>query len=243
MKILLLAGTYEARQIALKLGRDGRIELVASLAGATREPLPLDGVVRVGGFGGRADQEKYMFGNRFDAVIDATHPFAHRISYRTQSICAALGIPYVQVLRPGWAPEAGDRWTFVPDEAGVAARLSPEQTVFLATGPGSLEAIGPLDVARVLCRRIDPPDNPFPWKNGAWRVGRPPFTVADEIGFFRDDRIDVIVVKNAGGRGGWAKLEAARALALPVILIDRPPQPPGEKVANVADALDWIERL
>ncbi|MAM60331.1 cobalt-precorrin-6A reductase [Maritimibacter sp. UBA3975] len=243
MRILLLAGTYEARQIALRLGRDGRIDLTASLAGVTREPLPQGAETRVGGFGGREGQQKFMSNKGFDAVLDATHPFANRISYRTQSICAALGVPYLQVLRPGWSPEDGDRWTFVPDEAAVAPQVAANMTVFLGTGPGSLEAIGTLPAAKVICRRIDPPDGPFPWDNGAWRVGRPPFTVDDEIAFFREEGVDLVVVKNAGGRGGWAKLEAARALGLPVVLIDRPMQPPGEKAETVEAALDWIERL
>ncbi|MEC7762193.1 MAG: cobalt-precorrin-6A reductase [Pseudomonadota bacterium] len=243
MKLLLLAGTYEARQIALRLGRDGRLDVTASLAGATRAPLPLDGQVRIGGFGGRAGQQSYMADNRFDAVIDATHPFAHRISFRTQSICAALGVPYLQVLRPPWQAGPDDQWTTVPDEASVAPLIAANMTVFLGTGPGSLEALGPLPAARVLCRRIDPTDEPFPWDNGGWCVGRPPFSVEDEVAFFRDEGVDLIVVKNAGGRGGWAKLEAARTLRLPVVLIDHPPQPPGEKADSVENALDWIERL
>ena len=243
MKILLLAGTYEARQIALRLGRDGRIDLTASLAGATRAPLPLDGEVRVGGFGGRQGQQDFMAAGGFDAVIDATHPFAHRISFRTHAICAALGVPYLQVLRLGWAATGADDWTFVADEAGVAAKVAANMTVFLATGPGALAAIGPLPAARVLCRVIDAPEGPFPWENGAWRRGRPPFSVEDEVEFLRDEGVDLLVTKNAGGRGGWAKLEAARALGLPVVLIDRPPQPPGEKAESVETALDWIERL
>lgn len=243
MKILLLAGTFEARQIALRLGRDGRLDVTASLAGATREPLPLEGAVRTGGFGGRAGQQSYMADNRFDAVIDATHPFAHRISFRTQSICAALGVPYLQVLRPPWTPGPDDQWTSVPDEAAVAGLVAANMTVFLGTGPGSLDAMGQLPAARVLCRRIDPTDEPFPWGNGAWCIGRPPFSVEDEVELFTREAVDLLVVKNAGGRGGWAKLEAARRLSLPVVLIDRPPQPPGEKADSVENALDWIERL
>lgn len=243
MKILLLAGTYEARQIALRLGRDGRIDLSASLAGATRAPLPLDGDVRIGGFGGRIGQQNYMTDNGFDAVIDATHPFAHRISFRTQSICAALNVPYLQVLRPGWTASDADDWTIVADETQVAPHVAANMTVFLATGPGSLTAMGPLPAVRALCRRIDATDEPFPWPNGDWCIGRPPFSVEDEIAFFEREGIDLVVVKNAGGQGGWAKLEAARDLSLPVILIDRPPQPPGEKVETVEAALDWVERL
>jgi precorrin-6A/cobalt-precorrin-6A reductase len=243
MKILLLAGTYEARQIAQRLGRDGRLEVTASLAGATRVPLPLDGEVRVGGFGGQVEQQNYILNKGFDGVIDATHPFAARISARTQMICAALNVPYVQVLRPGWVPGPGDDWRMVTSEAGVPGQLAANMRVFLATGPGSVAAMGRLPVAHVLCRRIDAAEAPYPHDNGEWLIGRPPFSVEDEVETVRQAGVDILVTKNAGGAGGFAKLEAARALGLPVVMIDRPPQPPGEKAETVEAALDWVERL
>jgi precorrin-6A/cobalt-precorrin-6A reductase len=239
----MLAGTAEARALAAKLDRDGRIDLTVSLAGATQSPLPLEGKLRVGGFGGEREQEKFIFDNGFDAVIDATHPFAARISARTSDICRGLAVPYLGLLRPAWQPGPGDDWRSVATEAEVAEEVAQDDVVFLGTGPGSLDAIGPLDARRVLCRRIDPPEAAFPWPVGNWHVGRPPFDVADEVETFRSEGVTLLVTKNAGGTGGEAKLIAARELGLPVVMIDRPAPPAGDRVETVDQALDWVNRL
>ncbi|MBV7409969.1 cobalt-precorrin-6A reductase [Maritimibacter sp. DP1N21-5] len=243
MKILLLAGTTEARALAARLDRDGRIDLTVSLAGATRSPLPLQGNLRTGGFGSREAQKKFMQGMGFDAVIDATHPFAARITERTAEICRSLGLPRLVLLRPPWQPGPGDDWQEVESAARVGDHVKQDDVVFLATGPGSLDAIGPLDARRILCRRIDPTDQPFPWMVGNWLVGRPPFDAGDEIETFREEGVTLLVTKNAGGTGGEAKLVAARQLGLPVIMISRPPPPAGEVVETLEQAIDWVDRL
>lgn len=242
MKLLLLAGTREARALAEALAQDARVEVLASLAGETRTPHLLAVPVRIGGFGGDAGQEKFMRDEGIEAVVDATHPFAAQISTRTEAICARLGLPYVQLLRPGWTPGPGERWRFVDREEDVAAELPEGAAVFLATGPKRLERFIGLGAHRVYCRRIDPAEAPFPLPLGAWLIGRPPFSVADEIALFQRLGIGALVVKDAGGTAD-AKLLAARELGLPVVLIRRPPPPPGDKAASVEAALDWLERL
>jgi len=243
MTLLLLAGTGEAREIAAALAARG-VPAVASLAGATRSPdlpgLPL----RVGGFGGEAGFRDYLAAAAITAVLDATHPFASRISTRTSRICRELSISYCQFLRPEWTPGTGDRWQVVPGEAEVGRLIAPGATVFLATGPQRLDRFAGLGHAgRLICRRIDPPRAPFPFANGEFLIGRPPFTEEDEARLFRGLGIDWLVTKNAGGAGGWPKLAAARALGLPVAMIARPPQPEGPRVASVAAALDWVTAL
>lgn len=242
MKLLLLAGTAEARALAERLADDARVEVIASLAGETRVPVDLPVTTRIGGFGGTSEQEKFLQNNRIGVVVDATHPFAAQISRRTQAICARLNLPYLQVLRPGWTPGPGDRWTFVSAEEDVAAVLPASATVFLATGRKTLERFKGLTGHRVYCRRIDPPEEPFPLPEGGYVVGRPPFSVGDEVTLFQQLGVDVLVVKDAGG-GSDAKLIAARELGLPVVIIGRPPQPPGEKATSVEEALDWLEAL
>jgi len=134
MKLLLLAGTNEARRIAEALKGMPGIEVVASLSGATRAPQDLPVQTRIGGFGGEGEQKKYMQDNGIEAVVDATHPFAHNISRRTRKICQALGLPYLLVLRPGWTARQGDNWRFVDREADAADHIEKGATVFLATG-------------------------------------------------------------------------------------------------------------
>ena len=110
MKLLLLAGTGEAQAVARALAEKG-IPAVASLAGATRAPKPTGLPTRIGGFGGDEGFARYLEAEGITAVVDATHPYAHRISIRTAKVCKEKSIPYVQILRRGWVPEAGDLWT------------------------------------------------------------------------------------------------------------------------------------
>lgn len=243
MRLLVMAGTGEARALCQRLAKDARVEVTASLAGETRAPADLGVSVRHGGFGGEAAQERLISNGEIAAVIDATHPFAERISRRTHAICARLDLPYLRLIRPGWRAEEGDQWTFVDRPEDVALHLAERATVFLATGRKSLDGFANLSGRRVLCRVIDPPLAPFPLAGGAFVVGRPPFSVEEEVRLFTREAVDVLVVKDAGGEDGRAKLLAARLLGMPVILICRPPPPPGPRVDNVDDALGWLEGL
>ena len=243
MTLLLLAGTVEARRVADGLAAR-RIPAVASLAGATRQPSPLAVRCRTGGFGGEAGFRAYLEAAGIAAVLDATHPFAARISARTARICAETGRPYLRLDRPPWAPGPGDRWTQIAAEEEAADHLPDTATVFLATGRKDLGRFANLGDRRVYCRRIDPPDGPFPLPNGEYVVGRPPFSEDDEVALFRRLGVDALVVKNAGGDSGRVKLDAARRLGLPVLMIARPAMPNGPdapSVSDVTEALDWAQ--
>lgn len=243
MKVLLLAGTQEARRLAERLAGDARFDVGASLAGATRAPLAYAVPTRHGGFGGEIGFSKYIDNNAIEAVVDATHPFSRIMPCRAQKLCAARGLAYLRLLRPGWTPGPGDRWHHVDDEAATAAAVAPGARVFLATGRRSLPRFAPLAAGRhLVVRVIDAPAKPFPFAAGEWIAARPPFTVADEVGMFRDLRIEVLVAKDSGGPVA-AKFAAARALGLPVVMLRRPPPPPGDRVATVEEALAWLELL
>ncbi|MBE0414577.1 precorrin-6A/cobalt-precorrin-6A reductase, partial [Yoonia sp.] len=169
MTLLLLAGSGDARRIADALvGRD----VVASLAGVTRDPAPLPVPTRVGGFGGAAGFRDYLRDAGMTAVLDATHPYANRITARTAAICAELGLPFVQLLRPGWTPEPGDDWTEIAREEDAADLIPAGRTVFLGTGRQTLGRFANLTGRRVICRQIDPPEGAFPFPGGAFLVGR-----------------------------------------------------------------------
>ncbi len=242
MTVLLLAGTGEAKRIAWGLV-DSRLPVIASLAGATRDPEPLPVSTRHGGFGGAEGFVAYLKEAKISAVMDATHPFAVNITNRTAAICADRHLPYLQFLRPAWSPESGDNWTTIPTEEAAAAHIRPGATVFLGTGRQTLERFANLEGRRVICRQIDPPTAPFPFEGGEYLIGRPPFPVADEEKLFRQLGIDVVVVKNAGGIASKTKLIAARNLGLPVLMIARPAMPDAPRVDTIAAALDWVRRL
>jgi precorrin-6A/cobalt-precorrin-6A reductase len=240
--VLLLAGTAEARAVDRLLSAQG-IPTLASLAGATAQPAPLLSPTRIGGFGGAAGFRAVLEEARIGVVIDATHPFAARITDRTARLCAEAGVPYLRLSRPGWTEGPGDRWTRVAHLTDAPAHIPTDTTVFLATGRQSLPDLAALAPGRrLLLRQIDPPDAPFPY-DGAFLLGRPPFDAAAEEALFRAEAVDWLVVKDAGG-AGEGKLIAARALGLPVLMIDRPPAPAGITTVITAEAaLDWLAGL
>ncbi len=243
IRLLLLAGSGEARALAEALAKMPGLQATASLAGATRQPADLALPTRTGGFGGREPFRAYLRDNRIGAVLDATHPFAARISARTAEVCAAEGIPYAQVLRPEWRPVPGDDWTCFDREEEVAGFVPEGATVFLGTGPQGLGRFANLTGRRVICRRIDPPRAPFPFPGGEFLVGRPPFSLADETRLFRRLGVDWLVVKNSGGDASRSKLDAARALGIRVALMRRPAQPDAPRFETVEAALDWVRGL
>ena len=115
--------------------------------------------------------------------------------------------------------------------------------MFLATGRQTLDQFANLEGRHLICRQIDPPDSPFPFPSGEYRIGRPPFSVADEVALFRELGVDWLVVKNAGGIASRSKLDAARQLELPVAMIRRPAQPDVPKLETVDEAIAWVRDL
>ncbi len=242
VKVLLLAGTSEAADIAKYLVRSERITAIASLAGATRAPKDLGLPMRIGGFGGAQEFASYLKDQNVDIVIDATHPFASKMTQRTARICGELGVKYLLVQRPGWVPEAGDKWFPVKDIPAVKALIPAGSTVFLATGRQTLAQFSGMQDCRILCRVIDPPESEFPFENGRFVVGRPPFSVREEVDFFRSEGVDWIVVKNSGGERSKSKLIAARELGLPVAMIERSVVPDCEVVSSSEEACGWLDQ-
>lgn len=240
MTLLLLAGTTEARQIAARLAENKR-PVMASLAGAVRDlpdyPVPL----RVGGFGGDAGFAQVVQDRGIRAVLDATHPFAARITERTARLCLARGLPYARLSRPEWTPRHGDDWRTVASPEEAARTVPRGARVFLATGAQELERYRDLEGrAEVFCRRAEDTATPFPFAQGRWIIGRGPFHLDDELALFRLLCIDWVVTKNAGGTGAQAKLEAARHLQIPVVMIRRPPDPKGVPILTTVDqAVSW----
>ncbi len=75
-------------------------------------------------------------------------------------------------------------------------------------------------------------------------LDRGPFTADAERALLREHRIDVLVCRDSGGDLTAAKLVAARELGLPVVLIDRPPAPPGvPTVETVDEAAVWLTSI
>jgi precorrin-6A/cobalt-precorrin-6A reductase len=236
----VLGGTTEAGALAEALAAKG-IDGVYSYAGRTeapvRQPLP----VRVGGFGGVEGLVAWLRAERISHLIDATHPFAARMSANAVAACAMTGTALIALERPGWAESPGDRWTRVADTAAAAAALPAEPTsIFLAIGRQEIAVFASRPEHSYLLRFVDPPMAALPLQQATVVVARGPFTLAGDLALMDEHRIRVVVAKNAGGTGARAKLDAARARGLPVILIDRPGLPERRVAANVGAVMDWL---
>lgn len=241
MTLLLLAGTSEARRLAVALAED--VPAIASIAGATRKPLPMPLRTRRGGFGSPEGFAAFLDSEGIMAVVDATHPFAARITERTLAVCRAQGLPLLRLERPGWTPGPGDRWTFVADEAEAVRLIPDDATVFLATGRQSLPAWGALRARAAYLRVIDAPIEAFPFRGG-YIVARPPFDRSAEADQFRRLGVTHLVVKDSGAAEARAKLDAARDLGIEVVVLRRPPEPEGLLVVRtVEEALTWVATL
>ncbi len=242
MNVLILGGTGEARRLAAALHGDPAYAVTSSLAGrVTVSRLPC-GEVRVGGFGGVDGLVGWLRGHRTDVVVDATHPFAVRMTANAVAATAAVGLPLIVLRRNGWTAGPGDRWCRVPS-AAAAVELLPElgERVFLATGSGDLAAFAGLDLW-CLVRAVDPPPPPLPPRRQVV-LGRGPFTADAERALLAEHRIDVLVTRDSGGAMTAAKLVAARELGLTVVLLDRPPAPDVPTVPSVADVVRRLGAL
>ncbi|HYH30072.1 MAG TPA: cobalt-precorrin-6A reductase [Pseudonocardia sp.] len=237
--MLVLGGTAEARRLAAALHRDPAVAVTSSLAGRVAVPRLPCGDVRIGGFGGADGLLAWLRAHPTDAVVDATHPFATRMTAHAVAATAAAGVPLLVLRRPGWTAGPGDHWHRVRDAAAATA-LVPQlgERVFLATGSGDLSAFAGL-AQWCLLRAVDPPSPPLPAHHHLV-LARGPFTADAERALLREHRIDVLVARDSGGDLTAAKLVAARELGLPVVLLDRPPAPDAATAATVEEAVAWL---
>ncbi|MGW1813149.1 cobalt-precorrin-6A reductase [Streptomyces sp. NPDC002125] len=235
LHILVLGGTTEARRLAESLVAADGIKVTSSLAGRVARPKLPPGEVRVGGFGGAEGMAEWLRAHHVDAVIDATHPFAGTISFNAASAAAAVHVPLLALRRPGWVPVEGDRWHVAESLAG-AAELLPElgRRVFLTTGRMGLAAFAPLDSLWFLMRSVDAPEAPCPARMEVL-LDRGPFSLEGERELIRRHRVDVLVTKDSGGEATAPKLTAAREAGIPVVVVRRPPVPPGVPVARTPE--------
>ena len=241
MRVLILGGTADANRLVAAVATDTRIEAVLSYAGRTENPTPPPIAWRVGGFGGVGGLVDYLRAANIAIVIDATHPFAARMSANAITACALANVPLLALERAAWQRMPGDCWIEVDDIAAAAEALgSAPRRVFLGIGRQYLDVFAAHPQHHYLVRLVDPPRMPLRLPNSEVIVARGPFDFAGDRAMLIEHRIDIVVARNAGGDAAYAKIEAARDLGLPVVMIRRPVIPAREKVADVADVLRWL---
>jgi len=238
--LLILGGTTEASALAAAVAEAG-IAATISFAGRVERPRAQPIPSRIGGFGGAAGLAAWIRERRATHVVDATHPFAAVMSRNAVAACAETGTPLIALVRPAWRPGPGDRWTDVPDiAAAVQALAGPPRRVMLAIGRSNVADFAAEPQHFYLLRFVDPPIAPPPLPLNEVVVSRGPFTVEGDAALMRRHRIDLVVSKNAGGAGARAKLDAARALGAPVLMIARPQAPARREAASTAEVMSWL---
>ena len=240
MRALILGGTGDANQLADRFVR-GKIDAIYSYAGRTQIPLDHSLPTRIGGFGGVEGLADFVRTERITQVIDATHPFAAEMSRHAVEACAETRIPLLALERAPWLRSAGDKWIEEPDiDAAVAALPTQRSRVFLAIGRQHLAPFGAKPQHAYTLRFVDAPDGALPLPNAEVIVSRGPFTLEGDRQLMRSRGIEFLVARNSGGGGARAKIDAARELALPVIMIARPALPERPRVESVDEVLAWL---
>ena len=221
-RILILGGTTEARQLAEALAGRTELDLLMSLAGRTQAPAAQDIPVRIGGFSGSAGLARFLAEEGIGLVIDATHPFAARISRNAMEATETAGVPIFAFRRAAWTCVDGDRWKSVSNlPAAFAALPQRVRRVFLAIGRQEAHHAESYPQHFYLVRSIDPVDPPLLLTQLVTVLARGPFSLEGELALLRDNRIDTIIAKNSGGAATYAKLEAARQLGIDVLMVER----------------------
>jgi precorrin-6A/cobalt-precorrin-6A reductase len=239
MRVLLLGGTAEARALANHL--HPRVDVVSSLAGRVPDPALPAGPVRIGGFGGVEGLRNWLRDNEINAVIDATHPFAATMTAHAAQVCDELRMPHLVLARPPWDPGAA---IVVASDNEAAETVAKKQysRVFLTTGRSGATAFADSD-AWFLIRAVTAPDVASLPRRHQLLLSRGPYHYDDEFQLLREHRIDALVTKNSGGEMTRAKLDAAAALGISVVMVARPPLPAGiTTVGTVEEAAAWLAR-
>lgn len=240
MNVLILGGTTEASALAHALA-ERSVPALFSYAGRVAAPKSQPLPTRVGGFGGVEGLSAFLADNRITHLVDATHPFAERMSRNAILAAQQNRIPCLALTRPPWAPQAGDRWQRVAGiEAAVDALAGPPERILLAIGRQHLVAFAARPQHHYLLRLVDRPEAPPPLPHHHVTIDRGPFTLDGDLALLREHGIQRLVCKNSGGDGAVAKLTAARQLGLPVVMIERPALPSRQEVHCVEEVLAWL---
>lgn len=238
--VLILGGTREASDLALELTERRDLHVITSLAGRTAHPKSVAGETRIGGFGGVDGLASYLADTRIDLLVDATHPFATTMSSHAAQASERTGVPLLSLVRPPWRPVDGDDWRSVATLENACAALPMASRVFLALGHQHIAAFSRRRDLRCVIRMVDPPAETLPFASMDLILGKPG-SLAEEEELLQSRFIDHLVCRNSGGSASYAKIEAARRLSIPVIMVERPAIAVGRPFNTIDDLATAID--
>ena len=244
--LLLLGGTSQARMLCDKLSQGG-YAVIYSLAGRTEQPLhpKYANAIRSGGFGGILGLTAFLKRNHISAVIDATHPFAQKMSNNAVAATNSLNLPLMRLEREQWPePKAAQNptWSLFDDQTALITAMEslPASRIFLALGSAKVLDFFALKQHHFLLRSVQPLATALP-DNAQNILARGPFDYEQEQELLRAHNIDLLVAKNAGGMEGYNKIKAAYALNIPCWLIAAPKLLPAKTCTQTREILDWLK--
>ena len=241
VNILILIGTGDGLQLAKELGllAEFNVHIFVDNRSRIRSNLKVAG--EISSLRNEEFFHRFLIENGIEALIDASHPFDKESTELCKRVSKLADIKLTHFLRPPWTPTIDDNWTRVRtlDEA---AKIIPDgSNVFIATGRIGLEKFSKLTSSKFFIRRLGKVKMHCPLDNGKFIYGDPPFSLKDEISLFRSLKIDILVIKNVGGEGSFAKVEAARAMNISVIMIERLQKPWANGIDTIPGIFKWMD--
>ena len=252
-KLLILGGSREAYQLAENLDKQlpqENLNFISSLAGSTKKPNIPAGKFRTGGFGGLAGLKNFLVKEEISLLLDATHPFSENISKNALLASSDLGLPFLVLNRPPWVKHSKDQWIEVSSLKNAVKYLKNVEkktgslfstgSIFLTTGNKELWLFQNSLNYHFLVRTVEEPELVSEWPQATFLKDRGPYTLENEIKLLKKHKISMLVTKNSGGISTYAKIEAARHLKIPVLMVRRPEMITGESCQTVNEAVDWV---
>ena len=239
-KILVLAGTYEARKLIAEISAIPNLDIVASYAGVTKNPVKLRSQTRFGGFGGVEGLIDYLESEHINFIIDATHPFSEQIKLHASQASIQSGIPLAHFIRSHWVPETKEKWNIVNSIDNAIKVLPANSRPFFAIGKKHAHKVNQRKDIFSTIRTIEMPDTPFALTHGELILARATKNWEAERDLFKKKEITHLILRNSGGEIGYAKIIAARQLNIPIIMIERPPLPKGKVFTDLKELKKWL---
>ncbi|MFJ8260695.1 precorrin-6A reductase [Rummeliibacillus sp. NPDC094406] len=230
--IFMLAGTSDARELAIKLEENGRKVIATVVTESAAKSLSEAGIKTNIGRLTTEQMTDFIKENQFQAIVDASHPFAEEASKNALSAAEASGIPYIRYERASQT-FSNPLVTMVQDYE-EAAKLAREKrgVIMLTTGSKTLgiftkHLLG-LENTRVVARMLPRLDNME--KCQALGVEQKdiiamqgPFSKELNIALIHQYKVTLMITKESGKVGSVdEKLEAALACGIETIMIARP---------------------
>lgn len=241
-KIAILGGTRDARTLAYKLYEAGH-DVITSLAGRTTTPEEISGRVRIGHFGGEEGLADWLKEEGIDCMIDATHPFSAKMTSNAHWAGKSVDCPVIHLQRKSWQQQDGDNWVRVSSYEEAAHAIPVNSRVFLSVGRQPISHFAHRRDIYAIMRMIDAPSAECPLPAGDVLLARPGKTASQEEELFRQYGITCLVSKFSGGASAYPKIEAARHLKIPVIIIERPQADIGETADSLEAVIKWVGDL